>query len=100
MNFTDGSHSDPIPFNACDWCFGSANKAVADRGRNEGINRDGTGFKYVNSPAANLFETDIDLSKLNLVGKRLQSITFQGTGDGLSNRSCTNVFAVSGVPEE
>jgi len=67
-------------------------------GRNEGV-RHGSGFIYVNDPSASLFETDINLQKLNLTGKPIKSITFQGTGDGLSHHSSTNIFAVSGVPE-
>ena len=98
LDFADGSQSAPIQYNTFDWCTGQSNEAVADLGRNEGV-RHGSGFIYVNDPSASLFETDINLQKLNLTGKPIKSITFQGTGDGLSHHSSTNIFAVSGVPE-
>lgn len=99
VDFTDGSHSDPIEYNAFDWCTGPSNKAVSGRGRNEGMKSDGSGFEYVNGPAASLYETDIDLEKLGLSSKSIKRIAFEGIArDGLPHHPSTTIFALSGVP--
>jgi hypothetical protein len=105
INFTDGTSSGLLLYNAFDWNASTAGVtpfvALGDVGRNFDVGPTGTSFTYFRSTPLGyaLYETDIDLAALGLDNRRVQSITFTLAGGGAFS---TGIFAVSGaaaVPE-
>jgi hypothetical protein len=105
INFTDGSHSAPLSYNAFDWGFGPSNVAIGGLGRNFDSGN-GTAFNYNQPVPFGLFETDLNLAALGLNVTPISSLTFTGgivsDQPGVPNHGpSTSIFAVSGssVPE-
>jgi hypothetical protein len=102
INFSDGSQSSPLNYNAFDWGFGQSNIAIDGRGRNFNSGGDGKAFNYNQPVPFKLFETDVDLVALGLNGHLVSSLTFSGgtisDQPGVPNHGpWTTIFAVSGV---
>lgn len=95
--FSDGTRSNPFPFNAFDWGFGASNVAIGGLGRNQSVGSDGKAFFYLRPVPFALYETDVDLVGRGLSGKTITGIAFTGSTDidppGFPSMS---VFAVSG----
>jgi hypothetical protein len=98
LNFTDGTSSLPLSYNAFDWFQLTPGAApfiaLGSRGRNGDIGADGKGFAYLDASVFALYETDLDLAALGLADRELLSITFNrpATIGGI-----TTIFAVSGA---
>jgi len=91
LNYTDGTSSGPISFNAFDWDKGTTDKALSlDVARNKDANGN---FVYdtADGKTYNMFETDINTSMFG--GKFLEDITFTKSGTA----GATGIFAVSGL---
>jgi hypothetical protein len=106
INFTDGSHSQPLNYIASDWGFGTTNIAIDGRGRNFDRGSDGKAFNYNQPVPFKLYETDLDLNVLGLSALPISGLTFTGgtvsDQPGVPNHGpLTTIFAVSGasVPE-
>jgi hypothetical protein len=106
INFTDGTHSQPLNYIASDWGFGTTNIAIDGRGRNFNRGSDGKAFNYNQPVPFKLYETDLDLNALGLSALPISSLTFTGgtisDQPGVPNHGpLTTIFAVSGtsVPE-
>jgi hypothetical protein len=106
INFTDGSHSQPLNYIASDWGFGTTNIAIDGRGRNFDRGSDGKAFNYNQPVPFKLYETDLDLNALGLSALPISGLTFTGgtvsDQPGAANHGpFTTIFAVSGtsVPE-
>jgi hypothetical protein len=102
INFTDGTSSQPLPYNAFDWGFGQSNIALGDRGRNYDSGPDGTSFNYNKPVPFAMYETDLNLAALGLNTKPISSLFFTGgtvsDQPGVPNHGpSTSIFGVSGV---
>jgi hypothetical protein len=107
LNFSDGTHSQPVSYDASDWniSFGNpAHVALGPLGRNNAVNANislPSGSNLLLDPGDTqsyvLYETDINLAALGLNGKPLASITFTPATNAPDPAAITGVFAVSGV---
>jgi len=93
LNFTNGTHSPALTFNAPDWFANTTNSAI------QGIDRLklGSSFGPGNDGASNpdLYQTTIDLAALGL-NQPVSSITFTKPSNAGSTQT-VGVFAVSGA---
>ena len=93
LNFTDGSKSPAIAFNAQDWFYTVTNVAIQGFGRlhlGSSLNIEDNGDSN-----PNLYQTTISLAAVGLA-KPLASITFSNPAGAGSSES-TAIFAVSGM---
>jgi hypothetical protein len=93
LNFTDGTRSPAIAFNAQDWFYTVTNVAIQGFGRL----RLGTGWSVEDNGDANpnLYETSVNLAALGLA-KSVASITFTNPA-GAGSTETTAILAVSGL---
>ncbi len=93
VNFSDGSHSPALAYNAQDWFYVVTNVAI------QGFGRLGLGSSlniWDNGDSnPNLYQTTINLATLGLT-KPVVSITFTKPAGGASQT--TAIFAMSGMP--
>jgi sugar lactone lactonase YvrE len=98
LEFSDGSSSPPLSFQATDWYVVAAS-ALTHFGRiycgyyNAFYTDDYSG------PAPNLYQTTIDLAALGLNAKTVTAVTFtMPNGPDTTSNTTTGIFALSGTP--
>jgi sugar lactone lactonase YvrE len=98
LEFSDGSSSPPLSFQASDWYF-IADGALTHFGRiycgyfNAFYTDDYSG------PAPNLYQTTIDLAVLGLNTMPVTAVTFSmPNGPDTTSNTTTGIFAISGTP--
>ncbi len=97
LHFSDGKNSDAIACPVPDWFTAADSKltktpAIVGLGRSNG--KQGFEYEEHGDDAFGLYQTKVDLTKLGLDGKTIQSISFRKGSGGNS----AGIFAVSGEP--